>query len=76
MMNVGLSLQAAQRMADSNVGDNLLNRSEQIEGIFRRILMRTPNETELVSCQLFLETRTFVELCLVLLNTNEFAFLE
>ena len=76
MMNGSLSLLAAQRIAESIVGDNLLNRNEQIEGVFRRILMRTPNETELVSCQLFLETRTFAELCLVLLNTNEFAFLE
>ena len=76
MMNGNLSLEASQRIAKTILGDTTLNQKEQIEELFRVVLSRNPREQELVSCKLFLESRTIVELCLVLLNTNEFVFVE
>lgn len=76
MMNGSLSLQASQRIAETIMIDKELPRKDQVHEVFQRILLRTPNKQELDSCRLFLESRTLVELCLVLLNTNEFAFME
>lgn len=76
MMNGHLSLEASQRIAKTILGDTTLNQQEQIEELFRVVLSRNPREQELGSCKLFLESRTIVELCLVLLNTNEFVFVE
>ena len=76
MMNGSLSQQASQCIADTILRDGVLNQSEQVCEVFRQIVLRNPSDEELVSCLLFLETRTLVELCLVLLNTNEFVFIE
>ncbi len=74
MMNGSLSLQSSQCMAETIHRDNKLSPSQIASEAFRQILMRNPTDQELVSCELFLETRSLVELCLVLLNTNEFVF--
>jgi len=76
MMNGSLSIQASQRIAETILCDNELSPSQQVSEVFRQVVLRNPTDQELVSCQLFLESRTLVELCLVLLNTNEFAFTE
>ena len=76
MMNGSLSLQASQCIADTILRDGVLNQSQQVCEVFRQIVLRNPSDEELVSCLVFLETRTLVELCLVLLNTNEFIFIE
>ncbi len=76
MMNGSLTLQASQRLAEAIMIDKELPRNDQVHQVFQRILLRTPNKQELDSCKLFLESRTLVELCMVLLNTNEFAFME
>ncbi len=76
MMNGSLSLQAAQRIAQEIAENIQVNEEQRIEEVFRRILSRNPMQQELSSCKLFLESRSMVELCLVLLNTNEFAFFD
>ena len=74
MLNGSLSLQASQQIAETILCDKKLSPSQLVSEVFRQILLRNPADQELVSCQSFLETRSLVELCLVLLNTNEFAF--
>lgn len=76
MMNGSLSVQASQQIAETILGDVSSSKNQQIHAAFRQILLRNPNDQELASCKTFLESRTLIELCLVLLNTNEFAFIE
>ena len=76
MMNGSLALQAATQTAETISKRMHGNKQQTIEEAFRTILSRNPRGDELSSCELFLESRTLVELCLVLLNTNEFAFIE
>ena len=76
MMNGSLSVQAAQRIAETILGEVPSSKNQQIHTAFRQILLRNPNDQEFASCRIFLESRTIVELCLVLFNTNEFAFIE
>jgi len=45
-----------------------------VHALFRRILIREPNDEELQQCCRYLERRRLAELALVLINTNEFAF--
>jgi hypothetical protein len=45
-----------------------------VRALFRRILIREPKDEELQQCCRYLERRTLAELALVLINTNEFAF--
>jgi hypothetical protein len=74
-MNGSLTLQAAERMA-ATIQDKSTEVERQVSQGFRDILQRDPREEERDSCKTFLATRTLVELCLVLLNTNEFGFIE
>ncbi len=76
MMNGSLSLQASKRIADEIAEEPHWHEQQKIEEVFRRILSRGPRQQELASCRLFLDSRSLVELCLVLLNTNEFAFID
>ncbi|MCF7963803.1 MAG: PSD1 and planctomycete cytochrome C domain-containing protein [Pirellula sp.] len=75
LMNGSLTLQAAERMA-ATIQNESTEVERQVTQGFRDILQRDPREEELDSCKAFLATRTLVELCLVLLNTNEFGFIE
>ena len=75
LMNGSLTLQAAERMAAS-IQNESTDVERQVTQGFRDILQRDPREDERDSCKTFLATRTLVELCLVLLNTNEFGFIE
>ncbi len=76
MMNGSLSLQASQQINTTILDEIPASKNQRLQTSFRQILLRNPNDQELASCEAFLETRTLVELCLVLLNTNEFAFIE
>ncbi|MFY8199710.1 MAG: PSD1 and planctomycete cytochrome C domain-containing protein [Pirellula staleyi] len=75
LMNGSLTLQAAERMA-ATIQNASTEVEQQVSQGFRHALQRDPREDERESCIQFLATRTLVELCLVLLNTNEFGFIE
>lgn len=53
----------------------LAEAAPSIEGLFRAILQRDPSPQETALCNDFLKRRALRELALVLLNTNEFAFI-
>ena len=74
MMNGELAIQASKQIADDIERLFHSDNESQVKELFRRILARDPREQELKSCRMFLTTRSLVELSLVLLNTNEFAF--
>jgi len=76
MMNGALSLESSKRIADTIMSNITSNPSQYLDEVFQQILARNPTEPERVSCASYLETRTLAELCLVLLNTNEFAFID
>ena len=76
MMNGSLTIEASRRIADTLTGNSTPNPELTVDEVFRRILSRNPTKEERISCEMFLKSRTLSELCLVLLNTNEFAFIE
>ena len=76
MMNGSLALQASQCLAEKIHKDESTSRSVLVTYAFQNILHRNPEDRELASSKQFLETRSLVELCLVLYNTNEFIFVE
>ena len=66
LLNAPWVVESATELAES---------SPSIEGLFRAILQRDPSPQETALCNDFLVRRTLRELALVLLNTNEFAFI-
>lgn len=76
LMNGALSIESSKRIADSVVTNHTSNPSQYVDEVFHKILARNPTESERVSCASYLELRSLAELCLVLLNTNEFAFID
>lgn len=50
--------------------------SSRVEAAFHRALQRDPTASELAACQDLLERATWTELCRVLLNVNEFAYID
>jgi hypothetical protein len=66
LLNAPWVVESATELAES---------SPSIEGLFRAILQRDPSPQETTLCNDFLKRRTLRELALVLLNTNEFAFI-
>lgn len=55
---------------------NVETRRYWVNAAFRRTLQREPDETEMDACLRLLERRSLAELCRVLLNVNEFVFVD
>jgi hypothetical protein len=81
-MNSEWMAAAATEMAQ-HLSDNLSEQLSEQRGpdndtwivrLFERVLSRAPNQSELNACREYLGKQTRAELALVLLNTNEFAF--
>lgn len=68
--------QAAKAMAELVEAQNAGQLSRQVVAIFQMALLREPSADEKVIAEDFLETHSLEELCRVIMNTNEFAFLE
>jgi hypothetical protein len=79
-MNGAWAKQAALALAENvnrmDAVQELSQRESQIAGCFQAVFQREPTAIESEQCQLFLKTRSMAELCLVLLNSNEFTFVE
>jgi Protein of unknown function (DUF1553)/Protein of unknown function (DUF1549)/Planctomycete cytochrome C len=80
LMNGAWAKQAALALAESvnrmDAFQELSARESQIARCFQAVFQREPTAAESEQCQLFLKTRSMAELCLVLLNSNEFTFVE
>ena len=68
----------ANRLSDPLPGESSGNQGDDNEvwivRLFERVLSRAPNQSEVNACREYLAGRSRSELALVLLNTNEFAF--
>ena len=82
LMNSEWMEEAATKMAQS-LSDQLSEQLSEQQGtdndtwivrLFERVLSRAPNQSELNACRDYLGKQSRAELALVLLNTNEFAF--
>jgi hypothetical protein len=78
-MNGELATQAAQALEQSLSVDLMdqtqVNAPLFVERLFQRVLARKPSPEEAQRCCAFLETRSRQSLALVLINSNEFAFI-
>jgi hypothetical protein len=78
LMNGDLVSQGAmalsQSLSDEIVDDDESGNERFIVALFQRTLSREPIREELEKCIQFLEHRSRTALALVLLNSNEFAF--
>jgi hypothetical protein len=76
LLNSNLAQAAAQGLAErvkTHAGDN---HDRQIEALFERALQRAPTDEERVECREFLAGNPLVALCRLILNLNEFAYLD
>ncbi len=69
------AIELARQIRNQNSSKQWTNR-DAIRDAFRRVLQRKESQEELNDCLNFLQRRTFEELCLALLNSNEFIFIE
>jgi hypothetical protein len=74
LMNGEMNVAASQALANK-VKAAELTLAAQIEGLFQAVLARRPNAEELSQSQAFLVNRDLAELANVLLNSNEFVFI-
>lgn len=82
LLNNPISVAAAQALAERIQAESAEAAGEQasaelwVKIAYRRVLQRDPDPLEQEACERFLESRSLEELARVLLNTNEFAFVE
>lgn len=85
LMNGDLAWHGALRLSESlserlgqqdgrKVATDVADDERFIVALFQQVLARTPTEEELQTCSLFLQQRSRAALALVLLNSNELAF--
>lgn len=75
MLNGDWSLQAAHALAEK-VKSTYSSPQAIVSGLYCEVFHRSPTPSEQKSCLDFLSRRSLVELSRVLLNTNEFGFIE
>jgi hypothetical protein len=76
LLNGSLATDAAKAFAkrvEEEAGDDT---TQQVRRAFRVALQREPDERELSACRDLVAERTLAELCRVLVNLNEFAYVE
>jgi hypothetical protein len=76
LLNSPLAIAAAQSFAQRVQREAGGEQDRQIEAAYWLALQRPPTESERTACVRFLQTRTLAELCRVLLNLNEFVYLD
>lgn len=85
LLNSPEAVEAARNFAKLLEGDgstapqiteSARSESTQIEAAFHRALQRDPTPSELTACLHLLERANWTELCRVLLNVNEFAYID
>ena len=68
--------QCAQSLAERirrDTGDDV---DQQVRDIYQLLLLRKPEARELALARTFVQKQTLLQLCVVMLNTNEFLFVE
>lgn len=68
--------QCAQRLAERIRREAGENPNEQIAILYHLLLLRSPEPRELQLARTFVQKQTLLQLCVVMLNTNEFLFVE
>lgn len=76
LLNSPLAVEVATAFAARVVQDVGDAPAEQIRRIFELALQRAPTDDELSACRRLLEHRSLSELCRVVLNLNEFIYLD
>ncbi len=76
LLNNGFVEECAKRLADRVRREAGQKDEEQIHRLYRLVLARTPQPREVDLARDFLKRRGLEQLSLVLLNTNEFLFVE
>jgi hypothetical protein len=75
LMNNPFLLQQSQALAQRlNAGHK--EPEDQIQGAFQRILQRAPTAQETTSARRLMDAKGLASLCRMLLNTNEFLYLD
>jgi len=74
LLNNSLMENCAQRLAARTAQEAGRDDAARIVRLWQLTLARTPSERETEQARQFLQSETFEQLCLVLLNTNEFLF--
>jgi hypothetical protein len=73
LWNHDFVLVACQRIADRAVRETP---TEPVQGVFRLLLLREPSDGELLSATEHVEKHSLASLVRVVINTNEFLFLD
>lgn len=76
LMNNRFVEHCAQRLADKVRDKAGADLDRQIEVLYQLTLLRSPKPAEQTLASSFLQKQTLTQLCIVLLNTNEFLFVE
>jgi hypothetical protein len=76
LLNSTLATDAARAFAQRLERDAGGERDRQVRHAFELALQRAPDDVELAACTRLLTERSLVELCRVVLNVNEFAYVD
>ena len=76
LLNSSLAVEAARALAERVHRDAGEESARQVERAFELALQRLPDESESVACEQLLTKLSLAELCRVLLNLNEFVYLD
>jgi hypothetical protein len=76
LLNGSLAVDAAKALAERVERGAGKDESKQVRWAFELALQRQPEDSELAACRRLLAERSLAELCRVLVNLNEFAYVE
>ncbi len=76
LLNNRLIEQCAERFAERIRGQAGEDVDRQVDVLYRLLLLRSPEPRELELASSFVQQQTLLQLCVVMLNTNEFLFVE
>lgn len=76
LLNSPLATESARSMATLVQQMAGADPKQQVQVAFEKALQRSPSEAELIACQRLLSEHSLTELCRVLLNLNEFAYID
>ncbi len=76
LLNSPLAIEAARAFAERVQREAGADPEHQIERAYALAVQRAPRESELKACHQLLKQRSLTELCRVLLNLNEFAYVD
>jgi hypothetical protein len=76
LLNNALAVDAARAFADRVERDAGKDRAAQVQWTFEIALQRPPNERESAACEQLIAERSLTEFCRVMLNINEFVYVD